>query len=410
MTSYVPPQPPSGPPAPAGGAPQPMASASGQGGPSSTGYWIGGILLALGVLVAVVLMASGVSQIVATVSEYRSMDTPGEESFVLDRGEYRIYLFNEGAGGADVQVLDVEGNALPLNRTLNSDEVTLDSVVLDFAGWFETPTDGIYTVVVESDATGGLLFGPPIGDSAVAAAGRAGLGALLGGLLFVAGVVVMIVTAVRRGRAKRPPSLAGPYQPYPGRATRDRATRDRATRLRATPDRATRATRGSPTRTSVSSLRVSRLRVSRLRVSLTRTSPTRVSPTSPTSPTRASRLRASRRTRPRPIPVGRAARHCLRRPRLRRAPSRILRPRSRVTRRPGNRTCPGPRTTRAPGSDPTSPREALTGSARQAAWRPGADGEGPNCAYDWSCRARRCRRVHPTIASAVPIAAPDMTR
>lgn len=192
-----------------------MASASGQGGPSSTGYWIGGILLALGVLVAVALMASGVSQIVATVSEYRSMDTPGEESFVLDRGEYRIYLFNEGAGGADVQVLDVEGNALPLNRTLNSDEVTLDSVVLDFAGWFETPTDGIYTVVVESDATGGLLFGPPIGDSAVAAAGRAGLGALLGGLLFVAGVVVMIVTAVRRSRAKRPPSLAGPYQPYP---------------------------------------------------------------------------------------------------------------------------------------------------------------------------------------------------
>jgi hypothetical protein len=192
--------------------------------PRALWYWIGALLIVAGVVGAVAWFVLGLMSLDETVDDFERVALPGGGSVTLDdAGEYVVYAEASGTTPLRPSGITVTG---PDGEPVAT-EVYSGSVTYGFGGrsgiavsTFSADEPGQYVVETTSALSAGaetLAVGPSIGGDL--------LGAILGGFAIGAigvltGVVVLIVTGVRRGRAKRarrpptpPPSSWGQAPP-----------------------------------------------------------------------------------------------------------------------------------------------------------------------------------------------------
>ena len=210
-----------------------MSAAADDLRPGRTGYWLGGALVGLGVVLGAVLFGFALSH---SISEFRELGddidamerfaVPGEEVVTLDEpGEYVVYA--EGpvtptgsVGAAAVTVESTEGDSTPLVlRSVGIDETYEISghagrAALRFT--VDEPGDYRVTVGQVPASVTGVAIGPridvfgPVGSVFVVIFVPAGVG----GLFVIAGATLLIVTGVRRSGARRRARVAaGPPVP-----------------------------------------------------------------------------------------------------------------------------------------------------------------------------------------------------
>jgi hypothetical protein len=215
---------PSGPPGPAGPYQMPPSAApvaADQKRVSPAGYWIGGGILAVGCGIAIVWFVVTIVGLVDAPNDFERIAVPGSEVVTLAEGDWTIYY--ESASNRDwsygVPSVDVTG---PNGRSI-SPQYSSNTYTYDVGGnhgealyEFHASTPGAYTIETSTVGEPGLRSGDQIAvGRPLFDGGRiAGIvGSLaLGAVSFLIGLVVLIVTIVRRSRARRRPTNA-PYQP-----------------------------------------------------------------------------------------------------------------------------------------------------------------------------------------------------
>ncbi len=204
-----------------------------RGGPSRAWYWVGGVLLAVAILGGILTVFSAISRTLDRVRDFQRIDIPGAADIRLNRaGSYTIYYEGPGIDDSD------DEDALPslevrMQRLEDSSFVPLRQYHGRFTYHlkghhgaaiftFRSPAPGTYRIQSRADLAPGraqLAVGRSITGGILRDALLAGMFCFLA---FVAGVVVLVVTAVRRYQARRPPKpIAAPYPPYAPPPPRD---------------------------------------------------------------------------------------------------------------------------------------------------------------------------------------------
>ncbi|CAN5891154.1 hypothetical protein BH23ACT2_BH23ACT2_02380 [soil metagenome] len=201
---------------------------------SGKGFWVGGVLLVVAVVVVVGGIAFGVKQIDDVVGGLARVPVSTGGTVELDRGTHRVFLegpgADEGFGGVPFTVVGPDGTDLRLQTDPVSETYSYEGRDGRKLGRIEVTSPGTHEVVTGGSGLLGasgenLAFGRrgPVGAGLVPILG----GVFGGGALGVAGVVVLIVTGVRRGRQRRmevagyaaatwgPPGFAPAAHPYP---------------------------------------------------------------------------------------------------------------------------------------------------------------------------------------------------
>lgn len=206
------PGPPPGPYAPP--APLPPAPPGHRVRPPLWWFAVAGGLALAGVVGAVVLWVVGVMRLTDTVDSFSRVEVPGTAEVAIDEpGGYSIY--HERPGIDDGLVRSAPGVTV---TAPSGDEVTLrrytGRVTYDFGGHegrglytFRAEEAGTYTVTTTGESISEIAVGPGLGRGIVAwVAGGFAVGAV--GVL--GGIVLAIVTGVRRSRNRRLLVAAGP--------------------------------------------------------------------------------------------------------------------------------------------------------------------------------------------------------
>ncbi|HET9728435.1 MAG TPA: DUF2510 domain-containing protein [Acidimicrobiia bacterium] len=170
-------------------------------GPSlRTALIVGAIGLVLGVPGAVI----GIGKIVRTISSpvYATPVTIHRE---LEHGEYMVYedlsRSTRVITPADVSVLGADNTPVATHLTDRSEEVPVGSSKYTGIVAFSTPSAGSYDITVRTTGTY-VVVSRSLVDTVRNAAAWFFL-AGVGGMLLTIGVIMLIVGAVRRGRAER---------------------------------------------------------------------------------------------------------------------------------------------------------------------------------------------------------------
>lgn len=215
MSGWAPPPGPHGGPLPAPGPPRPGEPARIR--PGAGWFVFGGILMAVAVIGSIGIMAVSAVNVFSKVDDFERVGVPGQGPVeITSTGSYTIYHEFRGADDVrspssvdDLELVSPSGATVPLQRydgtisyaTGNREGVALRS--------FRAEETGTYQLSSES-LTGTLAVGEGLGSGLVAAVV---FGIVFGLAFFVAGLVIIIVTAVRRGKSKR---AMGPRLPPPG--------------------------------------------------------------------------------------------------------------------------------------------------------------------------------------------------
>jgi hypothetical protein len=185
---------------------------------SPAGYWVAGAILVLGCGGAVVWFVVAIIGLVDAPNDFARFDVPGSAVVALDDGDWMIYHEYPGANSSSYRIppsVDVTGpTGRPVSVRPVSGSYTYDIGGHDGVAIYEfTANDaGSYTIDAQT-------VGEPLGRGADGIAigrpmfGASQLGSILGsmglgGAALVIGLIVLIVTIVRRGnarRARRPP-------------------------------------------------------------------------------------------------------------------------------------------------------------------------------------------------------------
>lgn len=188
--------------------------------PGRVGFWIGGLLIVAGVVVAVTGLVIGIRSIGETVDGYQRVSARSGGSIQLDdAGSYRVFF--EGAGADDgfgapgvFSIIGPDGQEVLLESDFSSENYSVNGHSGRKIAKFRAPTAGRYQIrPVTNDG------GPITGTLAIGKRGPTGsifaiLGGIFGGLaLFVVGAVVLIVSGVRRSRSRQA------ARAYPGPGT-----------------------------------------------------------------------------------------------------------------------------------------------------------------------------------------------
>lgn len=178
-----------------------------------TGYWLGGGLIVLAVAGAIAWAVLAFASISGTVDDFIRVAAGDGDIVTLQARTYVVYA--EGPN-ADVVApsLRVEIRDVDSDRALSFDDPA-SSVTYSFGGHTGSaeatvtpPRAGDYVVSVEqSPGTDGVALGDSIATSLVGGIGGAvAIGAVLG----LAGLILIVVTAVRRGTRRPPPPATPP--------------------------------------------------------------------------------------------------------------------------------------------------------------------------------------------------------
>lgn len=203
--------------------------------PSAAGYWIGGGVMVVGAAIAVVLFIQSVFGFVGKIDDLDRIAVPGEDTLELDDGEWVIYW--EPVGDTSVIIEDVTTFDIAI-QPAEGTEGSGDDILVAPRDTYETYSDGTYAgysiadfrisepgdyrISVEYDTFGATDFDSSFQRDGSIAIGRplfsgllrgAAWGAVIGGLSFIVGLVLLIVTGVRRGKAKRARFPRPGYQP-----------------------------------------------------------------------------------------------------------------------------------------------------------------------------------------------------
>jgi hypothetical protein len=200
--------------------------------PGIGGYLIGGALIGVAIIAAGVLAFLGAFELINAFDDFDrvALDEPTE--LELDIGTYDVYLVGGGVDedteltASDLLITGPDGEQRPvLVRNDPPITTTQDTYVSRLS--FDAPTDGTYTFEPSAEAERSseldeLAVGPDtedLGQEVVPWFIAAGAAFVVGG---AAGTVLLIVTGVRRGRAKRAartwgpgPGPQGPQGPQP---------------------------------------------------------------------------------------------------------------------------------------------------------------------------------------------------
>lgn len=196
-----------------------------QGGPSKAGYWIGAVLMALGVIGGIALIGFGAKSLSDTVNSFRRVDAAsgGAVSFSATG---RYYAYYERVGIKDRS--DLPPVRITLSRGGQSETLTSNSGrsgadehyhIGDHEGVrigaFTVRQSGQYRVTVNGEPGGSATDQIAFGKGSIVRGLVGVIGGLLGGgLLGLIGLVVLITTAVRRSSHRKRLAAVG-YGPGP---------------------------------------------------------------------------------------------------------------------------------------------------------------------------------------------------
>ncbi|MGZ4711152.1 MAG: hypothetical protein ACXWBN_20610 [Acidimicrobiales bacterium] len=217
--------------APTPGGPQlgPSGPAANVKRPSAAGYWIAGLIIVVGAVAALIWFVSGISNLFSAVDTYPRFTVPGQITSPLSAVRYKVFAEYPGATTdvngvfriGDVTVTDSVGRTIPVSSSYSEETYSWNGHEGRSIAEFTPPTAGNYTIAATLPATRSastvrVAIGRGLQPSAIvplfAAAG-------LGGMAVLIGIVLIVVTAVRRGRAKRranPAPAFAAHAGYPG--------------------------------------------------------------------------------------------------------------------------------------------------------------------------------------------------
>lgn len=176
---------------------------------SKAGYWIGGGLIVCAIAGAILWAVVGFSHIVSTIDDFQHVPIPASENVRLDARKYVIYVEGPGADQSvppvRIQIADprtetpvpLQSYTSSLTYSFNTTGSAQATVTPPRAGVYRVRTAGV-------DAASGyqIAIGESVGGKiASAVVGAFAVGAILG----ISGIVLLIVTGVRRSRRRRQP-------------------------------------------------------------------------------------------------------------------------------------------------------------------------------------------------------------
>ncbi len=175
--------------------------------PSSRGAWgvpVGATLMVVGVVTAIVIVAVGVISFVRDVNRLVRTSSGGDLVTDLEAGEYFLYDEDDGV---DLGPLDVRITRVSDGVAVGTSDVD-DGPSYDIAGntgsaalSFDLPTAGDYRIETTTGVgeIASFAVGRDVGSGPLASLTR---GLVIGGLLFLLGLVLLIWGAIQRGRAR----------------------------------------------------------------------------------------------------------------------------------------------------------------------------------------------------------------
>lgn len=204
---------------------QPMAPVAAPRPKGRTGLWIGGAMVAVGIIGGAILTIVGIHSVSRTVDGYQRVPADGGGSIDIgEPGTYRVFFERAGVDedGALVSVPVIEinppdGATVTLLSDTTSETYSFGGRDGRKIGRFVAVRTGRYRITTPSGST--TRSGADRGVIAVGRKGPvagiigAGLGVLGGLALVIVGIIVMIVSGVRRSRSRR---MAPPVGPGPG--------------------------------------------------------------------------------------------------------------------------------------------------------------------------------------------------
>ncbi|MGE0880129.1 MAG: hypothetical protein AB7L13_17340 [Acidimicrobiia bacterium] len=192
--------------------------------PSKAWIWIGAVLMAIGAIAGIAIAGIGAKQMSDDIdTKFARFVAPGSADISISKaGDYVIYYeFRSDVDGTRYETSETPPNftatvRAPDGRSLELRPYTHDITfsVNDRAGIarekFRADAAGRYNVAI--NATGATApFVVAVGAPVVPRLWRLiAVAALVGGLCFVTGLVVLIVTIVKRRKARRRPLPPGP--------------------------------------------------------------------------------------------------------------------------------------------------------------------------------------------------------
>ncbi len=197
-----------------------MTQSMQQSGPGKKGLWIGAILMVIGVAGGIALVVFGAKSVVDTVNSYRRVDvrTGGSVSF-SKAGRYDAFYEHPGIRRRrdlpPIQItLSGPGGQLTIDSDINRTNTTEHYSFGDHEGVritrFNVAQPGRYQVRVLGEPIGNGVDEIAFGRGSITEGILGVIGGVLGGgLVMFIGLIVLITTAVRRGRYRRRMSQAG---------------------------------------------------------------------------------------------------------------------------------------------------------------------------------------------------------
>jgi hypothetical protein len=172
---------------------------------SRAGYWIGGGLIVVGVVGAIAWAVLTGAHLVDTIDDFQHVAIPGREQVLLEQRKYVLYV--EGPG-ADENVPAIE---VAVSDARRETPVAVRRYSGSLSYSFDTAGAAVATVTAPRAGRYSVRTGGPdgyrlaIGESIASNLVRTIVGALaIGAVLGIAGVMLLIVTGVRRSRARLP--------------------------------------------------------------------------------------------------------------------------------------------------------------------------------------------------------------
>jgi hypothetical protein len=205
---------------------------AGQLRPSKLWVVLASVLLGVGAIVGIVIVAVGIVRVINSVADCGDCAISRAGSYDIQPsrvGRYFIYI--EGVtskttaqdryDALDVTLTDPSGASVPISTYDNGFTLSNNNVDLVAVAQFRVTTKGTYRLTVDSNSTRAvrLRFGTvSIRDFARPIV----VGVAVGGGLFLAGALMLIITLVRRSRARKlrqrdlgPPPGLTPWGSFP---------------------------------------------------------------------------------------------------------------------------------------------------------------------------------------------------
>ena len=182
------------------------------------------ILIVAGALVGIAAFVVAIVPIVR-VAETKAIAVPTAGTTLhLGTGSYMVYehtgspVFGDLSGGSttlgpgDITITSASGAPVPLAIPSASESITHNGRSYTGVARFSPPAAGDYTLRITATSTDSVIVARPLTSLVARALGWFALSGL-GGLTFVAGIVMLVVGIVRRGRAGNAYAFAVPQTP-----------------------------------------------------------------------------------------------------------------------------------------------------------------------------------------------------